>query len=802
MAEPVQRWHKARTSGTAPTPRWGHSAVSVGSTLVVFGGYDGSYMNDVWFLDCQTMAWSQPQIAGVAPSLRSNHTACMDRTGSRMIIFGGGGSIRARNNDVFALDFPLMTWIKPAVTGRVPSPRTYHSAVMIQDLMVVFAGEGDKDLEELHVLDVTTYKWLTPRIKGTAPTARRFHTASAIGSKMFVFAGCYRTYRCVSELYVLDVSDYNPQTNHGSMVWTMPTVHGVVPKERWGHTSFVFGTNMFIFGGRCGYDLNDMCVLDSETCTWYRVSTGGSIPTPRRRHTSTFVNRTLITFGGFDGHYFNDVFTLDIIAEPPIQLDPCTLSADFRAILHDTSFSDVRFKVEGQIMSAHRVMLASRSGQFKRALPGGRELVPPMAGREVTVTNVQHNVFQRFLEFLYTGAVQDALSAFELEELKSVAKNYEIQTLSDLCTKARTVIRNGSNSKVFIQLTRRSGNRTAAGTDDLLHRPLRATADVDELSTDDLTRTDRSVSLPIRVPSDIRIAVTSSLRSESISAGSVGSAMNQLGVCVTNPESQDTMLRLSQSVVWLFDTAKDSASLPLSSTLDEFSDVSFVVEGQAIRAHRSVLCARSQYFEAMLQKSGMRETQEPEIPVHDVPYKVFWLVIQYLYEGEIKLDVETAIEMIVAANLFGLESLVKICERALKDAVTVENVCELLLHADCYGAQQLREFCIFFIAKRFGNFSRLDSFESLAHTDVGPILVAEILKVRSLLTVANGSPPSTVPFIDGALQDVSEANNALQDSVLNKRSASGVESFSVESTSARDASRVVLPAYRCPCLLM
>lgn len=45
-------WSKAVTTGKPPSPRAGHTAVAIGSNVVVFGGGDGNrYLNDVHVLD-------------------------------------------------------------------------------------------------------------------------------------------------------------------------------------------------------------------------------------------------------------------------------------------------------------------------------------------------------------------------------------------------------------------------------------------------------------------------------------------------------------------------------------------------------------------------------------------------------------------------------------------------------------------------------------------------------------------------------------------------------------------------------
>lgn len=56
--------------------------------MIVFGGWTGKvYFNDVWLLDLQTMAWARPATSGPEPSPRKGHSAVL--IGTNLIIHGG-----------------------------------------------------------------------------------------------------------------------------------------------------------------------------------------------------------------------------------------------------------------------------------------------------------------------------------------------------------------------------------------------------------------------------------------------------------------------------------------------------------------------------------------------------------------------------------------------------------------------------------------------------------------------------------------------------------------------------------------
>ncbi len=84
----------------------------------------------------------------------------------------------------------------------------------------------------------------------------------------------------------------------------------------------------------------------------------------------------------------------------------------------------------------------------------------------------------------------------------------------------------------------------------------------------------------------------------------------------------------------------DEAADPNAPGGSGFSDVTLLVEGQPIRAHRLVLSIASERFRAMFDRSlgfGFRESQEREIEIKDCGHQVYRLMLEYIYSGETPL---------------------------------------------------------------------------------------------------------------------------------------------------------------------
>ena len=90
------------------------------------------------------------------------------------------------------------------------------------------------------------------------------------------------------------------------------------------------------------------------------------------------------------------------------------------------------------------------------------------------------------------------------------------------------------------------------------------------------------------------------------------------------------------------------------------SDVTFIVNGEKMKAHKLILGARSVYFASMFD-ADMRENLANEVEITDADPDVFRAVLVYLYAG-IDPPVEMALDVLVIADKYGLERLKRSCE--------------------------------------------------------------------------------------------------------------------------------------------
>lgn len=148
-----------------------------------------------------------------------------------------------------------------------------------------------------------------------------------------------------------------------------------------------------------------------------------------------------------------------------------------------------------------------------------------------------------------------------------------------------------------------------------------------------------------------------------------------------------------------------------------FSDVHFLVEGQTVYAHRAILYSRSDYFRTMFD-AQMRESSALKIPIPDVSHDVFLAVMEYLYTRKANVrSGQHAVELLKAADMFRLDGLRSYCVIKVEQAITVDNVCDIVYIADTHNTESLKQFCVNFIIQNFKAVIYSESWLSLMGED-------------------------------------------------------------------------------------
>ncbi|GIX67018.1 TD and POZ domain-containing protein 4 [Caerostris extrusa] len=149
-------------------------------------------------------------------------------------------------------------------------------------------------------------------------------------------------------------------------------------------------------------------------------------------------------------------------------------------------------------------------------------------------------------------------------------------------------------------------------------------------------------------------------------------------------------------------------SLVLSSAVDDLihlyddqilCDLQLKTKTKTFHAHKTVLCARSPAFRAMLM-TDMKERIKEYIKVEDLEDGIMHLFLTFLYSDVLKdLQWENVAKLYYAADKYEVKCLKAKCSSFLIDMISISNASDLLLLADSHADLNLKELVEDFILK-------------------------------------------------------------------------------------------------------
>ncbi|RLM60291.1 hypothetical protein C2845_PM14G05540 [Panicum miliaceum] len=119
-----------------------------------------------------------------------------------------------------------------------------------------------------------------------------------------------------------------------------------------------------------------------------------------------------------------------------------SLPQDLEHLLETKEGADVTFKIEGEVLAAHAIVLATRSPVFKAELYGPMKK-QDTGRRHIAIEDMQPDVFRALLHFVYTdtmlpGAMDDGLGSYDgnrefTKHLLVAADRYDVRGLKFVC---------------------------------------------------------------------------------------------------------------------------------------------------------------------------------------------------------------------------------------------------------------------------------------------------------------------------------------------------------------------------------
>lgn len=148
--------------------------------------------------------------------------------------------------------------------------------------------------------------WKKLDTTGTQPSPRQFHSAVVYGSCMYIYGGkCSKNGLRFNELF-----EFHCQYRHWRQI--KPS-NNFILKPIYGHSAVVYKDLMIIYGGFDGLDyVGTLLKFYFPNCEWSEINAFGDKPAPRCKHVAVVHEDYMYVHGGDDGRVSGDFFSFHI----------------------------------------------------------------------------------------------------------------------------------------------------------------------------------------------------------------------------------------------------------------------------------------------------------------------------------------------------------------------------------------------------------------------------------------------------------------------------------------------------------
>lgn len=147
-------------SSAIPPGRYEHSAIISGDEMIIaHGAGDNGPLEDYWILDLNELTWRSLKTTGVRPPPSVTKSMTHSPLKNRLYLFGGGkyNDVPVEDLSVYCLDLANLFWVKLSKQSALnPGPRLGHSMNIIQSIIYLYGGlNGDKCMDDFWAFDTS-----------------------------------------------------------------------------------------------------------------------------------------------------------------------------------------------------------------------------------------------------------------------------------------------------------------------------------------------------------------------------------------------------------------------------------------------------------------------------------------------------------------------------------------------------------------------------------------------------------------------------------------------------------------------
>ncbi|XP_038070989.1 attractin-like isoform X2 [Patiria miniata] len=258
--------------GNIPRTRYGHTAVLYEDAIYMYGGslHGSQVVGELHVFNITSSTWMSNVTLDGTPLPVEGHTAVLYE--DTMVVMFGYSPKYGYLSVVQEYNFINQTWTIARTTGAQPLGTYGHSSAMdpIRNIVYIHGGfvptAAQTDLtDDLYQYDLAKKEW---RVLPSSLQPRFLHSAVILNDIMFVYGGNthtdsvqYTGAKCFSN----DFLAYHISCQSWSTIPSDATISPDIP--RYGHASFVYDDNIFIYSGFTGVMQDNIVVYHPGNCS-------------------------------------------------------------------------------------------------------------------------------------------------------------------------------------------------------------------------------------------------------------------------------------------------------------------------------------------------------------------------------------------------------------------------------------------------------------------------------------------------------------------------------------------------------
>lgn len=666
----------------------GHSFVAYQNSLYKFGGKNLDtriVYNDLIQYEVVNQFWRLvvPD-DGIKPSGIYDHSAVVYK--SSMFVYGGKNQQGQFTHQLLEYHFPTNEWSVLEFTKcDLPEPSSAHIATLYTDqLLLLLPGQPEtnqkNDLRQMRLFG--TNNWEQVKQRGAFPIqCVQFCTAVVVQDQMYLLLNSGKI-----QLFL-----YNFKGNEWSQLEDPPLTKMTGEIVNFDHKLFVFGDS-----------LQQLYFYDLHLDIWSHIRRD----TDEEDFKTCDYNKSLVVFQ--NAMYMlscSDQYDTDRVGLYKLEFtspkfcknshfdEDCGL--DYGKILVSGLCTDVEFLVgeKETKIEAHIAIVAARSqwlrASVRDALAIQKKSVALKVFRvlQIKVPKIVPKVFQMLLNYIYTNRIDPPKGAtkyglfLDIMDLYSLAVQISWQSLEHFIIKQLTdQFLNGLiTSSNVLDILSKADNMGLFSVKEYCLKFI-----ANDLNYEEVVKSKKFEGLDTSLVVEI-VRSKTNLSNESSATS------------VTDQSSDVKDSSIVQDMEVFF-----------KSIGSEFSDVTLLVGGYLIPAHKCILAARCSYFEAMLRSFNPPDNIiRIQIGEMLISKNAFDVLLKYIYYGDLNIPIEHSFILFLAADFYGFSNnlLQELVKDNVKRNATFEQMVKMLEEAHLTQQTDLKKFLLEEIVERCPNIS-------------------------------------------------------------------------------------------------